>query len=399
MADRGTEKLSDIDRQIRDLTEGNPYVFVASPFDRGFSSIFDVVESVARNTFGYRCIRGDHVKGQASKSFLVEKIHSLIKGAQMVIADISKVNGNVFYEVGYAVGQNIPVVLIASQNAQVPVDLSGQEFASYESASSPGKKFRSDLEQVLKDFDPDSKFVHDMLVAEKGPPTYIVASPKPGTKGEAEERRTFGDNLGIRGLLAAFGLFFGLKNRDINVVSGRSCPTDILENDANLFLIGSPMVNRLVRGGLSCIQKGRATAWRFGWLRDAKGARNYALYQKKNGRERPLLRRMDGTAIAEDYGIIVRAPHPLHNGRLIMVLAGSSSVGTGAACLAATQPQLVRTIKSHIDIADHRQPFWVLVKGQVDSKDHLLDESGVSVEEWGVYLPRERKLLKTSSKK
>ena len=106
----------------------------------------------------------------------------------------------------------------------MPTNLSGKEFLVYGRDSSSLKKFRSELSLILKRFDPDSAHLRAMLVAEKGPPTYIVASPKPGAPGEAEDRRTFGDNLGIRGLLAAFGLFFGLNSTKIELISGLSCP-------------------------------------------------------------------------------------------------------------------------------------------------------------------------------
>ena len=166
-------------------------------------------------------------------------------------------------------------------------------------------------------------------------------------------------------------------------------PANLLDDPANLFLIGSPEVNRLVKDGLSRIQTGGATTWRFEKLHD-----EWVLYRQEDGKpegtssKKEYERSMDidGKLILEDHGIIVRAPHPLHPGRLIMVLAGPSSVGTGAACLAATQSQLIRKIAdSGIDIADHRRGFWVLVKGKADPRDHLLNESGVSVEASGFY--------------
>lgn len=90
-----------------------------------------------------------------------------------------------------------------------------------------------------------------------------------------------------------------------------------------------------------------------------------------------------------DHGIIVRGPHPDHPGRLVMVLAGPHSLGTGAACLAATRSPLIQQIKAAlpagVDIADKRRTLWVLVRGEISRRDVLLDLEGVSVLEAGVY--------------
>src|SRR3972149_8417401 len=47
----------------------------------------------------------------------------------------------------------------------------------------------------------------------------------------------------------------------------------------------------------------------------------------------------------EDYGIVLRGAHPLHPGRLVLILAGAHSLGTGAACLAATRSALIQKIR------------------------------------------------------
>ena len=58
--------------------------------------------------------------------------------------------------------------------------------------------------------------LREMLVARDAQPAYIVASPKyPGKKsrilGQAYDHRTFGDNLGVRGLIHAFGSILGVS--------------------------------------------------------------------------------------------------------------------------------------------------------------------------------------------
>jgi len=90
---------------------------------------------------------------------------------------------------------------------------------------------------------------------------------------------------------------------------------------------------------------------------------------------------------SQDYGIIVRGPHPNCRGRMVLIMAGAHSLGTGAACLAATRSMLIRQIKDAlpdtVDFADKSRTIWVLVKGISSERDRLLDESGVSVLEAG----------------
>jgi len=90
-----------------------------------------------------------------------------------------------------------------------------------------------------------------------------------------------------------------------------------------------------------------------------------------------------------DHGIIVRGPHPDYPERLVMVLAGAHSLGTGAACLAATRSPLIRQIKAAlpqgVDIADKHRTLWVLVQAMNNEQDAHLDVEDVKILEAGVY--------------
>jgi hypothetical protein len=71
---------------------------------------------------------------------------------------------------------------------------------------------------------------------------------------------------------------------------------------------------------------------------------------------------------------------------MLMVMAGAHSLGTGAACIAATRSQYVRAIKHKgIDVSNRQLQFWALVRGTASSSDGLLDVEGVGIEQVGVY--------------
>jgi predicted nucleotide-binding protein len=52
--------------------------------------------------------------------------------AELVIADISEPNENVFYELGYAAGMRKQILLIAEKGVMVPTDLKGLQLIEYE---------------------------------------------------------------------------------------------------------------------------------------------------------------------------------------------------------------------------------------------------------------------------
>ena len=92
---------------------------------------------------------------------------------------------------------------------------------------------------------------------------------------------------------------------------------------------------------------------------------------------------------SQDHGIIVRGPHPYCRGRMVLIMAGAHSLGTGAACLAATRSVLIRQVKEAlpdgVDFADRSRTIWVLVRGERSVRDRLLDEAGVKVIEAGCW--------------
>ena len=92
----------------------------------------------------------------------------------------------------------------------------------------------------------------------------------------------------------------------------------------------------------------------------------------------------------EDYGIVIRGPHPRYpERRRIVIMAGTRSFGTGAACLAATRPGLIQEIRNRlrkVKFADPTQTIWALIRGIPDRQQRLTEES-VSIEEAGVISP------------
>ncbi|MHB8156141.1 MAG: hypothetical protein ACYDEQ_01895 [Desulfocucumaceae bacterium] len=92
--------------------------FVAMPFDEKYDQVKQAIKS-AVNTRRWFTERGDEMEYPLRIS---DAIELSIKSSNLVIADVTDNNPNVFYEVGYAHGVGIDVLLI-TQNKELPFDL------------------------------------------------------------------------------------------------------------------------------------------------------------------------------------------------------------------------------------------------------------------------------------
>lgn len=108
--------------------EHGPYLFVLMPFAEDFSDIYKLgIKSVATN-LGMRCERVDEIEFNDA---ILSQIYDGIQRADLVIADMTGRNPNVFYEVGYAHALAKEVVLLTQKAQDIPFDLAGQNHIVY----------------------------------------------------------------------------------------------------------------------------------------------------------------------------------------------------------------------------------------------------------------------------
>jgi len=390
-----------ISDMVQELTGGRPFIFVVMAFDKRWD-LYERIKRVAEAQLGVSCIRADDLK--SSGYDLLAKIHFLIVRSEVVVAEISEQTANVFYEIGYAVAVNKPPLLLVESGTDVPWDLRGLETLQYAVNRQGLQLLELELADHLRSrMNSQLPLLRDMLEAPIPQPSYIVASPRhtkdrPGTASVTSyDSRTYGDNIGIVGLISAFGAMRG-EFGGVELISAQASPPDLLSSPLNLYLIGSQRVNPPAQRLLSELQTRGDTRWSF------EPAAGFAapspepplsLYRTFAGRRNELTGEfeVEGEDITwtKDYGVIVRGPHPNreHRGRLAMLMAGAHSLGTGAACLAATRSTLIQRVRNalpHGAMEDKESTFWVLVKGRVSREDgYLLDPEHVTVEEAGVY--------------
>lgn len=393
-----TSPLIDI---LQSLTDGKPFVFVIMPFGTK-GPVFDVIASVVREALpDFLCIHAGMVP--ASGFDLLTKIRHLIARADLVIAEISEPRPNVFYELGYADALNKNPILLLEQASGAPSDLLGLEVLRYSTKVGPFEQFKDELRETLRRrLSTNRALLWDMLEPEARRPVFILSSPKSPQRGSPDDpglynERTFGDYLGIVGLLSAFGSFTG-EHGNVELISAQLYPKDLLASrPASLFLIGSPKSNRATGVVLTMLHKLWEPQWHLPPQGDVPAKGNYpvVLQRVENGKPKEYERQeyaslsRGGKIKSEDYGIIIRTPHPKFPDRLVMIMAGPRSLGTGAACLAATRSPLIARIQARlpkdVKIADKQQAFWALVKGKMTDKRGLLDVDGVTIEDAGVF--------------
>ncbi len=410
------QKDMTIREEIRRLTGGKQFLFVIMAYHRhkaprkNKEAVFRTIRDVARDEFNLSCIRADHVA--SSGHDLLATIHELIDRAELVIAEITdpepeKPSPNVFYEIGYAVGKGKKPLLLVESGHGVPTDLQGKRVIEYEDTFSGIDDFKEILAEHLRSrLNAELAVLHDMLDPPRPGSSFIVASPKyPGEhsriKGQVYDSRTFGDHLGILGLISAFGSMYG-EVKELDLISGQHAPPDISDWDINLYLIGSRKVNTPVGQMLERLQAGHWPQWKFAptpdWEAGDSGDWPVALYRISSASDAPILIKGKAEQLGEnkewvwitDYGLIVRGPHPnpKHSGRLVLIMAGPHSLGTGAACLVVTRSSLIRKLRDKLPpgvLEGKQKTFWALVKAEASPGDFLLSEDGVTVEEVGVY--------------
>ena len=377
-------------------SEAREYCFVIMSYrprphyDRVYEELRQLIE---RHT-GLRCIRADHEPEPGRD--LLGKVHEMILGASVVVADVTEYSPNVYYEYGYASAHDRLPILIARQGPKLPTDLVGKETLRYRGMPAADAKFTEHLlgcvDRELRSPLPEQR---RMLASPHPFPAYLIAAPRvPGIGSKhwwhPDERHTFGDMLGIMGILTAYGNLFGTRHLP-EVLHAQCVPADVMARSANFFCIGSSKLNKATSYFLPRVQAGLTPCWQM--LKLGRGPDKRVVIKGDphlDGLLRaPVEKKTDGSVW--DYGLIIRAPHPQDSQHLVMIVAGRHSIGTHAACMTVTRQHLIITLedhlkKSYLSLRDTRQPFWAVVKGTLLRDGSMAPD--VEILKSGGYVPQ-----------
>lgn len=97
-----------------------PFVFVLMPFEKAFDDVYKLGIKAAAEAAGTYAERVDE---QSFTERILDRIYNQISKADVIVADMSGRNPNVFYEVGYAHALGKTVLLVTKHSDDIPFDL------------------------------------------------------------------------------------------------------------------------------------------------------------------------------------------------------------------------------------------------------------------------------------
>jgi hypothetical protein len=109
-------------------SEAKPNVFVAMPFDEAWDDVFYLGIQETSRQCGFVCERVDQ---EAFTGEVLEQVKRRIESADIVIAELSGANPNVYLEVGYAWGCGRPTILLLKGGHKPKFDVQGQKHLKY----------------------------------------------------------------------------------------------------------------------------------------------------------------------------------------------------------------------------------------------------------------------------
>jgi nucleoside 2-deoxyribosyltransferase len=98
------------------------------PFSADMEDVFYYGIQKPVRELGYICERVDQA---AFTGDILQQVRSRIEDADIVIADLTSANPNVYLEVGYAWGKSRPTVLLIKDPEQLRFDVRGQRCLAY----------------------------------------------------------------------------------------------------------------------------------------------------------------------------------------------------------------------------------------------------------------------------
>lgn len=123
-----------------------PKVFIVMQLGNDYEDIFkDVVKEVCKD-YEVNPLRADEVAGPG---LIIADIAREISSAQLVIADITPINPNVYFEVGYSIALRKPMILLAKKGTALPFDVAGFRVLFYEDTIGGKKRLEEGLRKHL----------------------------------------------------------------------------------------------------------------------------------------------------------------------------------------------------------------------------------------------------------
>ncbi len=158
---------SDLHNSIEGIFSVTGKCFVLMPFADKYLGVYEQVirPTIESDEIGLQCVRVDEIKHQGN---VIDDIVREICNAEVIVADLSGLNPNVFYELGVSHALTNKTVMI-SRDKRLPFDLGPYRIIFYKETFGGEEKLKRELAQavltVLRDEPTRSNPVQDFLKA------------------------------------------------------------------------------------------------------------------------------------------------------------------------------------------------------------------------------------------
>jgi hypothetical protein len=136
--------------------------FVIQPFDQGkYDELYRDLFAPAIKDAGLKPYRVD---SDPSVTVLIDKIESEIRSAAVCFAEITEDNPNVWYELGFAISANKPVVMVCSEErTRFPFDVSHRRIIRYSPRSpSQFQKLKEEITKTLRSLERSEQVIQQI---------------------------------------------------------------------------------------------------------------------------------------------------------------------------------------------------------------------------------------------
>lgn len=211
-------------------TRPKPFVFVLMPFDTKFDDRYKLGIKPACERAGAYAERVDE---QIFHGNILERVYNQISKADILVADMTGRNPNVFYETGYAHALGKPVILLTENADDIPFDLKHYQHIVYEGkivelTEQLEKRVRWSLENLASrgsefgcalSFQCEAVRLGDNAVIERKlkPASQAPIAVPIAIHNSTKERRTANFQIGILASPRITHVFCGIENRQLHV--------------------------------------------------------------------------------------------------------------------------------------------------------------------------------------
>ena len=138
----------DLDKTSKNKIDKLKRVFVIMPFSEQANKNYQIIKETCHEQ-GLEVFRADEVISAGES--ISEKIKSLISKSDLIIADVTGNNSNVMYELGFAHGNNKPVILLASKIEELRIDVSNYKIILFSETIESKEKLANGLKESLEE--------------------------------------------------------------------------------------------------------------------------------------------------------------------------------------------------------------------------------------------------------